>query len=322
MAENLAVEPEQPKRVNGKKRAGVLVETVVAGSEVALVADVAALGDLEDPAVAAQVAAAAEGGVIGIETGPGEDAGTATDGVAACSAEEIPEGSPGDQASGDAALDEETVRLVGIVESLLLASGAPVPLTRLVDALGGPGRREIVAALRALGAAYERDGRGLRLVFVAGGYQLRSAPEHAHWVRRLMGGRPPRLSRPMLETLAIVAYRQPVTRPEIEAIRGVDADAVLSTLLERRLVKIQGRKDAPGRPILYGTTRDFLEVFGLPDLQALPPLAELADGAESLMARAEQAGEAAASSGDVAELAAADAAGSTGDESGPPESTG
>jgi segregation and condensation protein B len=86
----------------------------------------------------------------------------------------------------------------------------------------------------------------------------------------------------MLETLAIIAYRQPCTRAEIEAIRGVDADAVVSTLLERRLIRIQGRKEAPGRPLLYGTTRDFLEVFGLPDLAALPPLADLGDGAELL----------------------------------------
>jgi segregation and condensation protein B len=129
------------------------------------------------------------------------------------------------------------------------------------------------------------------VVYVAGGYQLRSAPEHGHWVRRLLGGRPPRLSRPMLETLAIIAYRQPCTRPEIEAIRGVDADAVVNTLLERRLIRIQGRKDAPGRPILYATTKDFLEVFGLPDLHALPPLAELAEGADVLLARVETAGE-------------------------------
>ncbi len=161
--------------------------------------------------------------------------------------------------------------------------GAPVPLARLVEALDGPERREVTAALRSLSESYEREGRGLRLVYVAGGYQLRSAPEHGHWVRRLLGGRPPRLSRPMLETVAIVAYRQPCTRPEIEAIRGVDADAVLSTLLERRLIRIVGRKDAPGRPLLYATTKDFLEVFGLPDLQALPPLAEVGDGADLLV---------------------------------------
>src|SRR5262245_54932723 len=193
------------------------------------------------------------------------------------------------EAEGDPRPEGDTARLAAVLESMLLAAGAPVPLTRLVEALEGAPRREVTAALRALGESYERGGRGLRLVYVAGGYQLRSAPEHGHWVRRLLGGRPPRLSRPMLETLAIIAYRQPCTRPEIEAIRGVEADAVLSTLLDRRLIRIVGRKDAPGRPLLYATTKDFLEVFGLPDLQALPPLAELGDGADLLAARADEA---------------------------------
>ncbi|MCW5891737.1 MAG: SMC-Scp complex subunit ScpB [bacterium] len=178
----------------------------------------------------------------------------------------------------------DLVRLESLLESLLLAAGAPVPLPRLVEVLDGPARRDVVAALKGLGERYEREGRGLRLVHVAGGWQLRSAPEHGPLVRKLLGGRPPRLSRAMLETLAIVAYRQPCTKPEIEAIRGVDADATLNTLLERRMVKITGRKDAPGRPLLYATTREFLEVFGLPDLNALPPLAELGTGAELLAA--------------------------------------
>jgi segregation and condensation protein B len=203
------------------------------------------------------------------------------------------------QATGDVEAADEA-GLGAVIESMLLASGAPVALTRLVEALDGPDRREVAAALRALGASYEHAGRGLRLVYVAGGYQLRSAPEHARWVRRLLGGRPPRLSRPLLETLAIVAYRQPCTRPEIEAIRGVDADAVLAGLVERRLIRILGRKDAPGRPILYGTTKDFLEVFDLPDLQALPPLGELGEGAEALVARAEAVAGGAAAADDAA----------------------
>ena len=141
-----------------------------------------------------------------------------------------------------------------------------------------------VALVRRMWAAYEREGRGLRLVHVAGGYQLRTPAEHGPWIRRLLRERPPRLSRPMLETLAIVAYRQPCTRMEVEAIRGVDVDAVLSNLLDRRLVRVVGRKDAPGRPLLYATTREFLEVFGLPDLDALPTLRELGNGAELLTA--------------------------------------
>jgi segregation and condensation protein B len=120
-------------------------------------------------------------------------------------------------------------------------------------------------------------------VRVAGGYQLRTLAEHGPWIRRLLGGKPPRLSRAMLETLAIIAYRQPCTKPEIEAIRGVDVDAVLSTLLERRMIRIGGRKEAPGRPILYGTTKEFLEVFSLPDLDALPPLKDVSELADALV---------------------------------------
>jgi len=175
-------------------------------------------------------------------------------------------------------------RLQAIVESLLFAAAAPVPLARLVQALDGHDRREVAAAIRRLRETYEREGRGLRIVEVAGGFQIRTVPEHGPWVRRLLGGKPPRLSRPMLETLAIIAYRQPCTRPEIEAIRGVDVDAVVMTLLERRMIRIVGRKEAPGRPILYGTTPEFLEVFGLPDLEALPPLRDLGEMADILRA--------------------------------------
>jgi len=184
----------------------------------------------------------------------------------------------------DGFVQEEIDRLPALLESLLFAAAGPVPVARLVEALDGPGRAEVVRALDALAAAYEREGRGLRIVQVAGGYQLRTPAEHGPWVRRLLRERPPRLSRPMLETLAIVAYRQPCTRLEIEAVRGVDADAVLSTLIERRLVRIVGRKEAPGRPLLYATSREFLEVFGLPDLNALPPLRDLGNGAELLAA--------------------------------------
>ena len=180
--------------------------------------------------------------------------------------------------------DADVGRLESVLESLLFAAGAPVPLARLVEALGGPGRAEVLASLKMLAASYEDDDRGIRLIEVGGGWQLRTAPQHAPWVRRLLREKPPRLSRPMLETLAIIAYRQPCTRMEIEAIRGVDVDSVLATLLERRLIRIVGRKEAAGRPLLYGTTRDFLEVFGLPDLKALPALRDLGNGAEVLMA--------------------------------------
>jgi segregation and condensation protein B len=192
----------------------------------------------------------------------------------------------------------ELTRLQAVLESLLLAAGAPVPIARLVDALQGPGRAEVQKALEALRARYERIESGIRVVYVGGAWQLRTPAEHGPWVRRLLRERPPRLSRPMLETLAIIAYKQPCTRLEIEAIRGVDVDAVLNTLTERRLVKVVGRKEAPGRPLLYSTTREFLEVFGLPDLSSLPTLRELGAPEDALKAVVEAAEAAAA--GDAA----------------------
>jgi len=191
---------------------------------------------------------------------------------------------PGADAGATVALDGLLGGLPAVLESMLFAAGQPMPVARLVGALDGPSRAEVVQALDALAASYEGDRRGLRLVQVAGGYQLRSVPGHARWIRRLLQERPPRLTRPMLETMAIVAYRQPCTRIEVEAIRGVDCDAVLATLTDRRLVRILGRKEAPGRPLLYGTTREFLEVFGLPELSALPTLRELGADPQLLMA--------------------------------------
>ncbi len=171
---------------------------------------------------------------------------------------------------------EADERLIGIVESVLFACAEPITLARLADVVAGPSKRELRAALAALGERAERERRGVRLVEVAGGWQFRTAPEHAEWVRRLFQQRPWRLTRATLETLAIVAYKQPITRAEVEAIRGVDVDSVLASLLGRKLVKIVGRKDVIGRPLLYGTTRQFLEVFGLRDLTSLPGLTEVA----------------------------------------------
>lgn len=110
---------------------------------------------------------------------------------------------------------------------------------------------------------------------VAGGYQFCTRPDLAAWIRRYRAGRPPALSAAALETLAVVAYRQPVTKAEIDAVRGVDAGGVLKGLLERKLIRIVGRKEVPGRPILYGTTKRFLEVFHLKDLSELPTLEEM-----------------------------------------------
>src|SRR5256712_9244998 len=135
--------------------------------------------------------------------------------------------------SGAVTPGDDLGRLPALVESLLFAAGRPVPIAQLIDALDGPGRAELLGALEHLARIYEREGRGLRLVQVAGGWQLRTPAEHGPWVRRLLHERPPRLSRPMLGTLAIVAYRQPCTPLEIEAGRGVDVAAGVDPLPRR-----------------------------------------------------------------------------------------
>jgi segregation and condensation protein B len=168
----------------------------------------------------------------------------------------------------------EEERLKAILESLLFAAGEPVNLAQLASVLDSVPRDDIRRALAEMTTGYAAGGRGLVLEEVAGGYQLRTPKEHALYVRKLLAAKPPRLSRPLLETVAIVAYRQPITRPEIEQLRGVDTGGVLETLLERRLVRIAGRKEAPGRPLMYATTSEFLEVFGLKDLQSLPDMEE------------------------------------------------
>jgi segregation and condensation protein B len=112
---------------------------------------------------------------------------------------------------------------------------------------------------------------------VSGGYQLRTRPEYADFLRKLGQSRPFRFSRPALESLSIIAYRQPVTRSEIEYLRGVDSGSVVKTLLEKRLIRILGKKDVPGKPMIYGTTKEFLELFGLSDLSALPTLREFSE---------------------------------------------
>jgi segregation and condensation protein B len=194
--------------------------------------------------------------------------------------EEAADSPPSDEVRDDAAAAPK--RLKSILESLLFAVSEPVPIGRLGQILPGYERREIVRALAELAEEYQRDERGFRLQQVAGGYQLRTPRANAEFVKALLQQRPARLSRAALETLAVIAYRQPVTRPEIEAIRGVDVDAVLTTLSDRRLIRVLGRKDVPGRPLLYGTTPEFLETFGLKDLAALPTLEELGASADAL----------------------------------------
>jgi segregation and condensation protein B len=171
-----------------------------------------------------------------------------------------------------------TVR--AILESLLFVSEVPLSLARIKELLPMYTHGEITEALEALRQEYSGDGHGFMMAEVAQGYQLRTKPEYAGWVRRLNKITPTRLSRAALETLAIVAYKQPILRSEIEAIRGVDAGGVLHLLMEKGLVRIMGRKNVPGRPFLYGTTQRFLEVFSLQDLSSLPSLKELEGFAE------------------------------------------
>lgn len=168
-------------------------------------------------------------------------------------------------------LSPERVRTV--VESLLFVTDKPVTLDQLHEATGID-RPRLESALAQLADVHREGASGIVLAQVAGGWQLRTDPDSGEFVRRFLRVKPHRLTRAALETLSIVAYRQPVTRPEIEDVRGVDSGAVVKALLERRLIKILGKKDEVGRPILYGTTREFLEFFALKDLSALPTLRE------------------------------------------------
>jgi segregation and condensation protein B len=167
--------------------------------------------------------------------------------------------------------------LKAIVEALIFASPEPVTLKALLKLLDSEPREDVVAALEELKKDYERP-RGLQIVEVAGGYQIVTRPELHEWVRRLFHERTTqKLSVAALETLAVVAYKQPVTGPEIAEIRGVNTAGVLATLMERKLVRIVGRKQVVGRPFLYGTTREFLERFGLNDLSDLPKVEDMSE---------------------------------------------
>jgi segregation and condensation protein B len=162
-----------------------------------------------------------------------------------------------------------------IVEALVLASRDPVTAARIAEIVPGCAASDVKALIRELELEYERDDRAFDIWEVAGGYQIRTRPAYAGYLRQLQRERSFRLSRAALETLAVVAYRQPVTRADIENIRGVDVGAVIRTLLERKLVRIAGHRDVPGRPLLYATTKRFLEVFGFSRLEDLPTLREI-----------------------------------------------
>lgn len=167
---------------------------------------------------------------------------------------------------------EQTKR---IIEALLFTSDKPLSIAQIKEALEEQEPAVINSLIGELGREYIETGRSFKISEVAGGYRIYTDPEYAPWLRKLYRtSRMERLSHPALETLAIVAYRQPITRLEIEDIRGVSVDGVLRTLLEKALVRISGRKSIAGRPFLYNTTRQFLESFGLRSLEDLPKMEE------------------------------------------------
>lgn len=181
-------------------------------------------------------------------------------------------------AGGEPLLAEEPLpeaSLKAVLEALLFASEEPVTPEEITTVVGADRRHEVEAALRELSEEYDSSARGLRVQPIAGGYRITTDSRLGPYVREMVRARNrQRLSRAALETLAIVAYKQPITGPEIEQIRGVNPTAILGTLLERRLVRILGRKKVVGKPFLYGTTRDFLIRFGLNSLEDLPSLEE------------------------------------------------
>jgi segregation and condensation protein B len=185
----------------------------------------------------------------------------------------------------------DNIILQSNLEALLFVSDEPLNLKRLAEVIEGASREELSKALDDLMQRYEEEKYGIQLVEIAGGYQLCTKPACADAINKLFEKRRKRtLSKAALETLAIIAYKQPITRGEVEAIRGVNVDGAVHTLLERRLVKIAGRQDAPGRPFLYRTTKSFLQYFGLKNLKDLPKVEDVSQGLNQQPQDAEDSG--------------------------------
>jgi segregation and condensation protein B len=188
------------------------------------------------------------------------------------------EAPPGASPEGEEASVLPPQQIRAVIEALAFASPQPITPKEIARVLQGVSREDWQRELEALKADYARDERGLQLVEVAGGFQITTRPEYNDWVRELVDPRTPtRLSIQALETLAVIAYKQPVTLPEIIALRGVKSGGVVKTLLEKRLIRISGRKEVVGRPMLYGTTKQFLLHFGLKDIGELPRIEEFAE---------------------------------------------
>jgi segregation and condensation protein B len=164
---------------------------------------------------------------------------------------------------------------ISVLEALLFLSGELLSISSIKDVIELP-EPEIKRLMEELMTEYKNRNTGLLIVEIANGYQMVTNPQYADWVKKFRSIHiSSKLSVPALETLAIMAYKQPIIRAEIEQLRGVNSDSAIRTLLERRLIKIMGRKEVPGRPFLYGTTREFLQYFGLKDLTELPTLKDL-----------------------------------------------
>lgn len=165
--------------------------------------------------------------------------------------------------------------LSSIIESLIFTAESALSIDRMCELLGEYERDQIKSALEEIVALYQGRAGGFELVEVAGGWQFRTRPVYHNYITRHIKTRASKFSQSALETLAIIAYRQPITRAEVEHLRGVDCGGVIKSLLEKHLVRILGKKDIPGRPLIYGTSKEFLEVFGLKDLKSLPTLREI-----------------------------------------------
>lgn len=176
----------------------------------------------------------------------------------------------------------DTSELKRIIECLIFIAHTPITLEELKELIDGVDKKELESVIEELIAELNTLKRGFYIAKVSNGYQFRTRDEYAPWLRNYLKARPQKLTKPALETLAIIAYKQPVARAEIESIRGVDSGGVLKTLLERRLIRIMGRLEVPGRPLVYGTTREFLELFGLKDIKDMPTLKDYEDLAKEL----------------------------------------
>lgn len=171
----------------------------------------------------------------------------------------------------------DRTRIASIIESLIFVSDTPLSFRKIRSILDGVPAKDLRDVIDGLAVRYREEGRGILLEEVSEGFQMRTPPENQEWVKMLIEYKPIRLSKASLETLSIIAYQQPTTKTDVEAIRGVDSSSAVAKLLELGLIKILGRREIPGRPFVYGTTPEFLEVFNLKSLGDLPTLREIED---------------------------------------------